>query len=51
MPKLDVNGAISAGIKSAWARRSPDAVFDPWRIEPTFTVRSLVELDDKIIHC
>jgi 2-haloacid dehalogenase len=45
---FDVIGAISAGMKSAWVRRSPDAVFDPWGIEPTITVSSLVELDCNI---
>ena len=45
---FDVIGAISAGMKSAWVRRSPEAVFDPWGIEPTITVGSLVELDKKI---
>lgn len=41
---FDVIGAISAGMKSAWVRRSADAVFDPWGIEPTMTVSSLVDL-------
>jgi 2-haloacid dehalogenase len=41
---FDVMGAISAGMKGAWVKRSPDAVFDPWGIEPTVTVRSLTEL-------
>ena len=45
---IDVIGAISAGMKSAWVRRSPETIFDPWGIEPTITVSSLVELDDKI---
>jgi 2-haloacid dehalogenase len=45
---FDVIGAISAGMKSAWVRRSPDAVFDPWGIEPTITVSSLVELTRKL---
>ena len=45
---FDVIGAISAGMKSAWIQRSPEAVFDPWGIEPTITVRSLVELDKEI---
>jgi 2-haloacid dehalogenase len=47
---FDVIGAISAGMKSAWIRRSPDAVFDPWGIEPTVTVSSLVELENRIPH-
>lgn len=45
---FDVIGAISAGMKSAWVRRSLEAIFDPWGIEPTVTVSSLVELKDKI---
>lgn len=45
---FDVIGAISAGMKSAWVRRSPEAIFDPWGIEPTITVNSLLELDNKI---
>lgn len=45
---FDVIGAISAGMKSAWVRRSPEAVFDPWGIEPTITVSSLIELEKKI---
>lgn len=45
---FDVIGAISAGMKSAWVRRSPEAVFDPWGINPTITVNNLLELDDSI---
>lgn len=45
---FDVIGAISAGMKSAWVRRSPEAVFDPWGIEPTITVTGLVDLKDKL---
>lgn len=46
---FDVIGSISAGMKSAWIRRSPDAVFDPWGIEPTTTVSSLIELSEVIV--
>jgi 2-haloacid dehalogenase len=45
---FDVIGAISAGMKAAWVQRSREAIFDPWGIEPTITVSSLVELHDKI---
>ena len=45
---FDVIGAISAGMNAAWVQRSREAIFDPWGIEPTITVRSLVELHDKI---
>lgn len=45
---FDVIGAISAGMKAAWVRRSADVVFDPWEIEPTVTVSSLTELPKQI---
>ena len=45
---FDVIGAISAGMKAAWVRRSPEAIFDPWGIDPTITVGNLVELSGEI---
>ena len=45
---FDVTGSISAGLKSAWIQRSSEALFDPWEIEPTVKVGSLLELIDKI---
>lgn len=45
---FDVIGAVSIDMNAAWVRRSKEAIFDPWGIEPTVTVESLVELDDKI---
>ena len=45
---FDVIGATSAGMKSAWVQRSPEVIFDPWGIEPTITVSSLIELDKEI---
>jgi 2-haloacid dehalogenase len=45
---FDVIGSISAGMKSAWVRRSPDTVFDPWGIEPTITVTNLLELKEPL---
>ena len=41
---FDVIGAISAGMKGAWVQRSPEALFDPWGINPTITIRGLTEL-------
>jgi len=41
---FDVIGALSAGMRAAWIKRSTDAVFDPWGMEPTLTVRSLPDL-------
>jgi 2-haloacid dehalogenase len=45
---FDVIGAISAGMKAAWVRRSQEAIFDPWGIDPTITVASLLELNEKL---
>jgi len=45
---FDVTGSISAGMKSAWIQRSSEAIFDPWEIEPTIIVNSLVDLTNKI---
>jgi len=41
---FDVIGSISAGMKSAWIQRSSESIFDPWEIQPTITVSSLLEL-------
>lgn len=45
---FDVIGAISAGMRSVWLRRSQDAIFDPWGIEPTLTLSSMLDLADQI---
>ena len=45
---FDVLGAISAGMQSAWIRRSPAAIFDPWGTEPTLTLCSLSGLAQEI---
>lgn len=41
---FDVIGALSAGLKAAWVRRSSAAVFDPWDLEPTAVIGGLEEL-------
>ncbi|GFO60404.1 haloacid dehalogenase [Geomonas silvestris] len=41
---FDVLGADSAGLRTAWLQRSPEAIFDPWGSDPTVTITSLVEL-------
>lgn len=41
---FDVIGAVSSGMKAAWVKRSPDAVFDPWEIQPTAVVSGIGEL-------
>jgi 2-haloacid dehalogenase len=45
---FDVIGAISAGMRAAWVKRSPDSFFDPWGIEPTLTVNNLANLAEQI---
>lgn len=45
---FDVIGSISAGMKAAWVQRSPEAIFDPWGVEPTITVQNLIELKHQI---
>ncbi len=45
---FDVIGSISAGMKAAWVKRSADAVFDPWGIEPTITVSNLLQLKEEL---
>ena len=45
---FDVIGALSAGMRAAWVRRSPEALFDPWGIEPTLTIDSLSDLATRI---
>ncbi|MCW4149622.1 haloacid dehalogenase type II [Halomonas sp. 18H] len=43
---FDVIGARHAGLHAAWVRRSPEAPFDPWGIEPDTTVADLEALVD-----
>jgi len=45
---FDVIGAISSGMRAAWVKRSPEALFDPWGIEPTLTINSLLNLAEQI---
>ncbi len=46
---FDVIGARSAGMHAAWVQRSSTAVFDPWGIEPTVTIRVLGELPARLL--
>jgi 2-haloacid dehalogenase len=45
---FDVLGAMHAGLRGAWVRRTADALFDPWDREPDLTVASLSELAERI---
>ena len=41
---FDVIGAATSGWNTAWLRRDPKALFDPWGVEPTLVIESLQEL-------
>ena len=43
---FDVLGALSAGMRAAWVKRSDRAVLDPWDMSPTLTVAGLGDLAD-----
>ncbi|MCG6658143.1 haloacid dehalogenase type II [Halomonas campisalis] len=45
---FDVIGARHAGLHAAWVRRSPEAPFDPWGIEPDMTVADLDALAERL---
>jgi len=45
---FDIIGAMSAGIMGAWVKRSPQAIFDPWELEPHVVISSLAELPEKL---
>ncbi len=45
---FDIIGAHAAGWQTAWVKRDPAAVFDPWDIEPTVTVVELTKLVDAL---
>ena len=45
---FDVIGAVSHGLNSAWVRRSEKVVFDPWGVEPTVTITSLLALKNNL---
>lgn len=47
---FDVIGARVAGLQAVWIRRSAASIFDPWGVEPTFTVETLTELYD-VLRC
>ena len=46
---FDVLGAVSAGMRAAWVKRSPEALFDPWGVEPTLVVTSLTNLVEGLV--
>lgn len=45
---FDVIGAKAAGLRAAWVRRNPDAIFDPWGIAPDLIAAHLGEFADRM---
>lgn len=45
---FDVIGAISAGMRGAWIKRSQEEIFDPWGIAPTITASSIKNLAEQL---
>ena len=45
---FDLIDAVSAGMKSAWVKRSDRAIFFPWEIKPALTGKNLRELCEKV---
>jgi 2-haloacid dehalogenase len=45
---FDVIGAISAGLRGTWVKRSARALYDPWEIQPTVTISTIAELADAV---
>jgi 2-haloacid dehalogenase len=41
---FDIIGAKAAGLRTAWIKRDPKAVFDPWGIEPDLVLSGLDQL-------
>lgn len=41
---FDVIGAKNAGLRTAWIKRDPGAVFDPWGVEPDLVLSGLDQL-------
>lgn len=41
---FDVIGASNFGLKTAWIKRNPSSILDPWGVEPTVIISMLGEL-------
>ena len=41
---FDIIGAKNAGLRAAWIKREPTAVFDPWGIEPDLVLSGVDQL-------
>jgi 2-haloacid dehalogenase len=47
---FDVIGAAACGWHTAWVKRNPNAVFDPWGHVPTAVVSDLTELSALLVN-
>lgn len=45
---FDVLGAARAGLQTAWLRRDPENLFDPWDTRPDMTLESFGELASRL---
>jgi len=45
---FDVLGALSAGMQAAWVKRSPEAILDPWGLDPALVVDDLAQLAEQL---
>jgi len=45
---FDLLGAANCAFNTAWVKRDPAALFDPWGRAPTLTLASLEELRDRL---
>jgi 2-haloacid dehalogenase len=45
---FDVLGAMSAGMRAVWVKRSPEAIFDHWGIAPNLIVSDLLGVASQI---
>ena len=47
---FDVIGAVAAGMRALWLRRSPQTRYDPWEHQPTATAATLLEAAEFFRH-
>lgn len=45
---FDIIGAKNAGLRTAWVKRDPKAVFDPWGVEPDLVLSGLEQLAPRL---
>jgi 2-haloacid dehalogenase len=45
---FDVIGAKACGLTTAWLRRDPEKIFDPWELSPDVVIQTLEALPDAL---